>query len=149
MINQYLYLVDDDYRKDPQVCALFKEIMSEYSNLGLTLFAMHEVHFFDRFIPEFRKLRNRIQHNAYHVYTVDTHSIFALNDLSRLLSDEEHAQKFSIYKEAMLAVKRPDLLTLGLLFHDIGKGEGGNHSVIGAEIANRITARLGLSLIHI
>jgi [protein-PII] uridylyltransferase len=145
LINRYLYLVDDDFRTNEENRATFKQIMSEYKNLGTTLFAMHAVHFFDRFIPEFRKIRNRMQHDAYHVYTVDTHSIFALNDLSKLLGDEKYLQKFPLYRKAMLAAKRPDLLTLGLLFHDIGKGEGGNHSVIGAEIANQITARLGYS----
>lgn len=145
LIRENLFLVDDVFRSSDQVRSLFKAMMSHFENLGKTLFLMHQVHFFDRLIPEFLKLRNRMQHDLYHVYTVDTHSIFAIEELSKLVSDPEYAKKFSLYREAVLFVKRPDLLSFGLLFHDIGKGEGGNHSVVGAELANKIMARLGYS----
>ena len=134
--------VTDAFRALPRVCEIFKSIMGRYENLGHVLFAMHEVRFFDALIPEFRKLRNRVQHDVYHVYTVDTHSIFAVNELSRLQAGF-YGDKFPSFRRALKEVARPDLLTFGLLFHDIGKGEGGNHSVVGANIANKITSRLG------
>lgn len=139
-----LYLVNDAFRSDPRTSGLFREMMTELKFLGRALFAMHEIHFFDAYIPEFRKLRNRVQHDAYHVYTVDTHSIFAIRELSRLYRGE-YAGKFASYAQALRNVKRKDLLSMGLLFHDIGKGEGGNHSVVGAGIAGRVALRLGYS----
>lgn len=142
LIRRSLYLVNDSFRADPAVCGLFKRMMSAYAGLGRALFAMHAVHFFDAFIPEFRKLRNRVQHDIYHVYTVDTHSIFAIEELSKLATGAYQGQ-FASFRQAMQDTLRKDLLSLGLLFHDIGKGEGGNHSMVGAAIANKITERLG------
>jgi [protein-PII] uridylyltransferase len=87
-----------------------------------------------------------VQHDLYHVYTVDTHSIFAVDELSKLASDV-YDEKFPSYKKALLSVQRKDLLSFGLLFHDIGKGEGGNHSVIGAKMTHVILSRFGYSQI--
>ncbi|MBI4411866.1 MAG: [protein-PII] uridylyltransferase [Deltaproteobacteria bacterium] len=142
IIRGSLYLVDDRFRQDPENCRLFREMMSDYRNLGQMLFAMHEVHFLDEWLPEFKKLRCRVQHDIYHIYTIDTHSIFAVNELSKLFQGA-YAGSFGLFAEALREVSRPFLLTMGLFYHDIGKGEGGNHSVKGAEIADRATKRLG------
>lgn len=144
LVSRYLYLVNDDFRHNDKISTLFRQMMANFKNLGKALFAMHELHFFDTYIPEFRKLRNRVQHDIYHVYTVDTHSIFAISELSQLESGDYH-DKFDLYFEAMKSVKSPELLSMGLLFHDIGKGEGGNHSVIGARIAKNVAKRLNYS----
>ncbi|MBU0506736.1 MAG: [protein-PII] uridylyltransferase [bacterium] len=135
--------IDDYFRKNKKVCLAFSEMMTDYTNLGKTLFAMHDVHFFDALIPEFKDIRNRMQHNVYHVYTVDTHSIYAVNQLSQLMTAETYQKDFSLYYQAVLSIKRKDLLSLGLLFHDVGKGRGGDHSVVGAEVADHIMTRLG------
>jgi [protein-PII] uridylyltransferase len=135
--------IGDEFRKNENVCHAFRDMMTDYVNLGKTLFAMHEVHFFDALIPEFKDIRNRMQHNVYHVYTVDTHSIYAVNQLSQLMTDKIYQKDFSQYHKAVLSIKRKDLLSLGLLFHDVGKGRGGDHSVIGAEVADQIMTRLG------
>lgn len=142
LIQKNLDKVDEDFRRLPEIREPFKAMMGRFENLGKALFAMHEVHFFDSLIPEFRKVRYRMQHDAYHVYTVDTHSIFAINELSKLYDDPIYEKHFPSFKRAMLETKRSDLLSFGLLFHDIGKGEGGNHSVIGAKIAKTIMMRL-------
>lgn len=136
--------VDENFRRNKEAARLFRERINEYKNLGLVLQAMHDVHFLDEWMPEFKKLRCRVQHDIYHIYTIDTHSIFAVNELSKLAAGE-YDKNFPLYKKILPQVKRPELLTLGVFFHDIGKGEGGNHSVKGAEIANRITERLGYS----
>lgn len=142
LIRKNLFRVNDDFRSHPKTYSAMSEMMSDLRGLGQALFAMHDVHFFDALIPEFRKVRNRVQHDLYHVYTVDTHSIFAVEELSKLASGA-YDEKFPSYKKALLSVQRKDLLSFGLLFHDIGKGEGGNHSVIGAKMANTILSRFG------
>lgn len=142
LISSHLYLVNKRFRENPQMATLFRQIMGNVRNLGKTLQSMHDVHFFDAYIPEFRKLRNRVQHDIYHVYTVDTHSIFAVGELSKLAAGN-HAGSFDLYARALAEVERPDLLTLGLLFHDIGKSEGGNHSAVGAKLADGVALRLG------
>jgi [protein-PII] uridylyltransferase len=135
-------LIEDDFRKNTDIAKIFKTIVSNFHNLGKTFFAMHEAKFFDAYIPEFRHLRNRVQHDLYHVYTVDTHSIFALNELSKL-HQGDYDDTFPLFKSALQQVQNPDILSLGLLFHDIGKGMGGNHSVKGAQTAQKIAKRLG------
>lgn len=145
LVQRHLHLVTDKFRSDPVISKKFRTMMGNYAGLGRALFAMHGAQFFDSYIPEFRKLRNRVQHDIYHVYTVDTHSIFAVEDVSKLFCGH-YDGKFDELKKVLNEIKRPDLLTLGVLFHDIGKGEGGNHSVVGAAIANGITQRLGYSL---
>lgn len=143
-ITQNLDLVNEDFRNDSEIAELFKNVVCQFQNLGKTFFAMHEAKFFDAYIPEFRHLRNRVQHDLYHVYTVDTHSIFALNELAKL-HEGAYDSEFPEFKAALQNIKRPDVLSLGLLFHDIGKGMGGNHSVKGAEQARKIAQRLNYS----
>lgn len=145
LIENHLNLVDENFRKQSEVNFLFRQIISDFHNLGHTLFVMHQVQFIDRFIPEFGKIRNRIQHDAYHAFTVDTHSILAINEISNLFCEKKYQEKFPSYREALLSIQRPDLLTLGLLFHDIGKGGGGDHCVLGGKLATDITSRFGYS----
>lgn len=136
--------INDDFRKNKRGIKLFRDMMNHYQNLGAVLFAMHETQFLDSYLPEFKKLRCRVQHDMYHIYTIDTHSIFAVNELSKLYAGD-YDSEFSSYAKILAEVRHPEMLTMGLLLHDIGKGEGGNHSVKGAVIAESITDRLGYS----
>lgn len=143
-IRSLVWKIDEAYRCDPQVTGLFRQMLGNYDNLGDTLGAMHEVRFLEEFMPEFKKLRCRVQHDVYHFYTIDTHSFFAVNELSKLHRGD-YQGKFDLYADVLKQVVRPEVLTLGLFLHDIGKGEGGNHSVKGAKLADKITRRLGFS----
>lgn len=137
-------IVDEEFINDKKAIALFDEILSQYTNLGRVLRFMHEHHFLDYWMPEWQKLRCRVQHDAYHIYTIDTHSIFAVEELSKLASGH-YRGKFDFYQKVLQEIKEPKLLTLGLFLHDIGKGEGGNHHIKGARIAKSITKRLNFS----
>lgn len=141
-LRAHTHLVDDAFRYNPEAIKLCREMLGQYRNLGHTLFAMHDVHFLDEWFPEFKKLRCRVQHDSYHIYTIDTHSIFAVNELSKL-EKGDYGSKFDFYNDVMKTIPRPEMLTLGLFVHDIGKGEGGSHSIKGARIARNITKRLG------
>lgn len=134
-------LVDDKLRNHPQAVHMFRGILNKYENLGLVLEAMHESHFLDEWMPEFQKLRCRVQHDVYHFYTIDTHSIYAVNELSKLVRGD-YDDEFIFYKEILKQIIKPEMLTLGLFLHDIGKGEGGNHEIKGANISKTITKRL-------
>ena len=82
-----------------------------------------------RLLPEWETVRIKAQHNAVHRFTVDRHLMETAAQASRLTRD----------------VTRPDLLLIGSLLHDIGKGYPGDHSVVGAEVTQTIAPRLGLS----
>lgn len=144
LVKTSLSLVDDSLRKNEEAIAIFRKIFGCYQYLGTTLIAMAETGFLPEWLPEFKKVVCRVQHDAYHIYTVDTHSIFAVNEISRLVQND-YGDKFQLFKKALSEVAKPEILTLGLFLHDIGKGEGGNHSVKGAVIGNGLTERLHYS----
>lgn len=130
----------DDYCSDPKAVEIFRSIVSTYKNLGLVFFEMHDSYFLETWMPEFKPLRSRVQHDIYHTYTVDTHSVFALKEIE-LLAKGDYDDQFDFYREVLEQIEKPEMLNLGLLLHDVGKGRGGNHSVKGAVLAEDITQR--------
>jgi len=140
-IGRHLNTVDDAYRRNPEVCDMLKEMLGDISGIGKSLADMHDCRFLGAILPEFGDILFQTQHDVYHIYTVDTHSIFAVQELSRL-QNGAYDEMFPLFKSVMGEVQRADLLVLSVLFHDIGKGKGGNHSERGAEIAQTIMSRM-------
>ena len=143
-ISRHLHLVDDAYRNNSEVGRIMQEMFEDVSGIGKTLWEMHDCRFLGVLIPEFGEILHQTQHDVYHVYTVDTHSIKAVQELSKL-KNGEYDKEFPVFKLAMGEVKSPSALVLGTLFHDIGKGKGGRHSEVGAKLAQTIMTRLGYS----
>jgi [protein-PII] uridylyltransferase len=110
---------------------------------GWALGPLHELGVLGALFPELDRLRARAQHSLYHVYTVDTHTVFALQRLQRLRSGALAEEEPELTRIAR-AQERPLVLMLGLLFHDLGKGYGSDHSRRGAELARGYGARIGL-----
>jgi [protein-PII] uridylyltransferase len=110
---------------------------------GSALIPLHELGVLAALFPEIGRLRARAQHSLYHVYTVDTHTVFALARMMRLrsgaLGDAE-----PVLTRVARAQQRPLVLMLGLLFHDLGKGMGPDHSARGAELVRGYAQRIGL-----
>ena len=105
--------------------------------VGRTLEAMHRVGLLELALPEFSTAKGLMQFNQYHKYTVDVHSVRAVQAACALADGPGRVA--GVYR----GIHRKDLLHLALLLHDIGKGKGGDHSVIGEEIAIRVADRLG------
>jgi [protein-PII] uridylyltransferase len=110
---------------------------------GQALAPLHELGVLGALFPEIGRLRARAQHSLYHVYTVDTHTVFALQRLMRLragaLSDVEPE-----LTRIARAQQRPLVLMLGLFFHDLGKGLGPDHSARGAELVRAYAQRVAM-----
>jgi [protein-PII] uridylyltransferase len=106
------------------------------SGIGRTLETMHRVGILERVLPEFASARGLMQFNQYHKFTVDVHSLRAVQAACALAESEGFLP--AVYR----GIRRKDLLHLALLLHDIGKGKGGDHSQIGEEIAVRVADRL-------
>ncbi|HEY6048867.1 MAG TPA: [protein-PII] uridylyltransferase, partial [Sphingomicrobium sp.] len=136
-------LIDRAVRHDPRANALFMEVLTSINHPELVLRWMNEAGVFGRFIPDFGRVVAQMQFDMYHHYTVDEHSIRALGLLAAIERGElkqDHPLSTAIIKQ--LASRR--VLYVAVLLHDIAKGRGGDHSVIGSEIALKLCPRLGL-----
>ncbi|MDO8462223.1 MAG: [protein-PII] uridylyltransferase [Deltaproteobacteria bacterium] len=135
--------INDDLRREPEAGNIFKRILKEPKRLGATLLLMNELKVLGQFLPEFEKLRFRVQHDVYHVYTVDIHSIFAVDEFSKLYTQDE--SQFPVAVEALKDIQHQDLLAFAILYHDIGKGEGAGHVEKGVPLIRGAARRLGFS----
>ncbi len=121
----------------------FLDILRSSDWIYETLLEMHRTGVLDALVPEFGRVRCMALHDLYHIYTVDQHLMRAVKEFERLRSGEFEE---SLPRLSQLAreVERPEVLILGILFHDIGKGQGGNHSERGRVMALDAAARMGL-----
>ncbi|HWV38397.1 MAG TPA: [protein-PII] uridylyltransferase, partial [Vulgatibacter sp.] len=135
--------LDPAIRSHPAVCAALVEALARPGRADW-LRAMHREGVLGALVPEFGRITAKHQHDLYHVYTVDTHSIMAVQRLAGLLAGDllEEEPALSL---AAREIPRPLGLVLGVLFHDAGKGLGGDHSARGAELVRSVAARLGVA----
>ncbi len=143
LITRNLRLVDL-VRDDPQANRLFLEMLTAPDAAEVALRRFNEAGVFGRFIPDFGRVVARMQHDLYHVYTVDEHTIFAIGVLNGIEAGRFTAE-MPVASEVVHKVHSRRALYLALLLHDIGKGRGGNHSEIGAGVAAKLGPRLGLT----
>jgi len=144
LVRERLYLIDEDYCRNPAAAALFLELLNAEKRVMRSLMAMNECGVLGRFLPEWEHIVCRWQHVMYHTYTVDVHSIFLIEELRRLWGGK-HEQELPHLTQLMRDVVDRPVLFLGCLLHDIGKGFGGDHSLRGEQRAERCLTRLGLA----
>jgi [protein-PII] uridylyltransferase len=134
--------IDRDFRESAEVATSFLKILRRGGRVGRTLRLMHEVGFLRRYLPEFGRISLLIQHDHYHHYTIDEHTLKAVEALDELHASDDlaHAPLRAVFDE----VEDPALLYLSVLLHDIGKGRGRGHIPRGARIAERVCRRLRL-----
>jgi [protein-PII] uridylyltransferase len=130
-----------DAALDPELSQELLACFVRPGTRGRFLTLMHQVGVLPRLVPEFARVTARRQIDVYHVYTVDVHSLFAVRRLYALRNGDVDEE---VLGPLMKRLARPLALYLGTLFHDIGKGMGGDHSVRGAEVAAPACVRLGI-----
>jgi [protein-PII] uridylyltransferase len=143
LLRRHAHLLDEEVRVRPDAVGVFKEILRG-RNVAHTLRAMHEAGVLGAFLPEFGALTCMVLHDAYHIYTVDEHSLRAVQELEWLRAGK-YQEMVPLLTHVMRDVDRHDLLLLGMLLHDIGKGRGGGHSERGAAMCAAIAERLQLN----
>jgi [protein-PII] uridylyltransferase len=135
-------------RRAPNASALFCKLLCHAGEVPLRrnsiLGELHELGLFLAMVPEFEQVTGRVQHDVYHVYTVDVHSIAAVDRL-RALMRGDYALEFPFASQLAAETPRPLPLFQGLLLHDVGKAHGKDHSREGALMARPIAERLGLA----
>jgi [protein-PII] uridylyltransferase len=142
MIRAEVSLVDRTFRHDSHVRDTFLEILNQRGNVAPTLRAMHEVGLLGKYLPEFGKLTCLVQHEFYHQYAADEHTLICLAKLDEVWDSQEPPH--DKYAEVFRNIERPAILYFALLLHDSGKAHEGNHSEIGGQIVLSVARRLNL-----
>ncbi|RMF24855.1 MAG: [protein-PII] uridylyltransferase [Deltaproteobacteria bacterium] len=127
----------------PEARELFLAILKAPDGVYRTLGELNRLGVLGRLIPEFGRLFCMVQHDFYHIYTVDEHSLIGIRELERL-REGEFASESPLLTEVMRDCDRPEILFLAMMFHDLGKGYGGDHDERGAAMVRLIGRRLGL-----
>src|SRR6202043_3538163 len=143
-VTQSLRLVDGKLRENPEANRLFLEILTSKKDPETALRRMNEAGVFGRFIPDFGRVVAQMQYDMYHVYTVDEHTLFAIGILHKIETGQLK-EELPVASQIMPSIASRRALYLATLLHDIAKGRGGDHSVLGEQIALKLGPRLGLT----
>jgi [protein-PII] uridylyltransferase len=145
LIRGELSLVDRDFLNDEHVRETFLTILERRGEVAPVLRAMHEVNLLGKYIPEFGRLTCLVQHEFYHQYAADEHTLACLEHLDRVWDAKD--EPYAHYAPLFQGLERPGLLYLALLLHDVGKSEihkKGDHPRVSADMAMRAAKRLRL-----
>jgi [protein-PII] uridylyltransferase len=129
-------LIDERFRRNPEHRALFMSILTSPSRVTRELRRMNQYGVLGRYLRAFGRIVGQMQHDLYHVYTVDEHILKVVRNLRRF-AVPELAHEFPLCSRIMSDFARPEVLYMAGLFHDIAKGRGGDHSTLGAVDAAR------------
>ncbi|MEO8386523.1 MAG: [protein-PII] uridylyltransferase, partial [Betaproteobacteria bacterium] len=138
-----VHLIDKTFREDAESSRLFLKILRS-EKLTFTLRRMSRYGVLGRYIPAFGRIVGQMQHDLFHVYTVDEHILMVIRNLRRLVLPR-FAHEFPFCHELASEFARPEVLYLAALFHDIAKGRGGDHSTLGKKDARQFCAKLSIS----
>ncbi len=136
--------INSEFRLDPANNGLFMQILRSSSHVERALRRMNEYGILGRYLPAFGRIVGQMQHDLYHVYTVDEHIVRVVRNLRRF-SIPELAHEFPLCSRLMSDFDHPEILFLAALFHDIAKGRGGDHSQLGKVDARRFCQAHALS----
>lgn len=137
-------LIDDNFRNSRGAHALFLQILRHKRNIHWSLRGMNITGVLGRFIPEFRDVVGLGQFNRYHACTVDEHTLRSIAE-ARNFWHRLRPMRLPLAHDICHNIKRPELLYIALIFHDIAKGIEGDHSINGAVIARGFCQRIGLN----
>lgn len=129
-------LITKGFRESPENNALFLTILKQKVGVHHSIQRMNRYGVLGKYIPAFGKIIGQMQHDLFHVYTVDAHTIKVLANLRRF-SKEELEHEFPLCSQLFNEFEKPHLLYLAAIFHDIAKGRGGDHSELGKVDAKR------------
>ena len=144
LITRDAGLIGAKVRRDARANALFMDLLTSRNDPETALRWLNEAGVFGRFIPDFGRVNAQMQFDMYHHYTVDEHTIRAIGLLARI-EKGDLAQDHPLASEIVGKLQSRRATYVAVLLHDIAKGRGGDHSVLGAEVAAKLCPRLGLS----
>jgi len=144
LIRDHCYLIDEAFRQDVRNNRYFMEILRAPRKVALQLRRMSRWEVLGNYLPEYGKVVGQMQHDLFHIYSVDAHTMEVIKNLRRF-HYEDFKQRFPIGSRIINRLPRKELLYIAGLYHDIGKGRGGDHSILGAVDAKRFCLRHGMN----
>ena len=129
-------VMDGKFRNDPVNRQTFQQILMQPEGLTHAMRLMNQTSVLGRYLWAFRRIVGQMQHDLFHVYTVDQHSLMVLRNIRRFFI-AEHAHEYPFCSRLASGWDKPYILYVAALFHDIGKGRGGDHSELGARTVRR------------
>ncbi len=123
--------IDEAFRRDPANRARFMAILREKRGITHELRRMNLYDILGQYLPPFGRIVGQMQHDLFHVYTVDEHILMVIRNLRRF-TEAQHAHEYPLCSRLIADFDRPEVLYVAGLFHDIAKGRGGDHSALGA-----------------
>ena len=136
LLREARHLIDDKFRQDPRNRKLFLQIINSHNKVASQLRRMNRYGILGKYLPEFGHIVGKMQHDLFHIYTVDAHTIQVVKNM-RLFSYSSYAEKFPVAASIVKRLPNIELLYVAGLYHDIAKGRGGDHSELGAADARR------------
>ncbi|MGC3872712.1 [protein-PII] uridylyltransferase [Halomonas sp. GXIMD04776] len=144
LIRDQRHQIDDAFRNDVRHQSLFMELLRSGGNVPRQLRRMNRYGVLGKYLPEFGQAVGLMQHDLFHIYTVDAHTLRLLKFVQHF-REPESREAFPVAATLVHQLPKLELLWIAGLYHDIGKGRGGNHSLLGARDAVEFCERHGLS----
>ena len=126
----HIHLIDDHFRADTACQSLFMEIIRQPKGVSHEFRRMNTFGVLGAYLPKFGVIVGQMQHDLFHIYTVDEHTLFLVRNLRRF-SCPEYSSELPLCSQIFYQIPKPELLYIAGLFHDIAKGRGGDHSLLG------------------
>jgi [protein-PII] uridylyltransferase len=141
-VRSHLDLIDDEFRRSNRALGFFLAILRAPVGVAETLRQMQQLGVLTAYVPEFARIACLVQFDYYHRYTVDEHTFVLLDHLESLRGAED--PRLQEFRRIATELRKPEILKLAILLHDIGKGEGHGHAERGVAIAEEVLGRMGL-----
>lgn len=141
-VRNNLSLLRRPWQRNPEMAGAFLDLLRRPGRVAPVLRAMHSCGLLGKYLPEFGRITRLMQHDYYHRYTTDEHTLRAVERLDEIW--RQPPPSLERYRDLTYHIADPVPLYLGLLLHDVGKGLGGGHSEKGAQRATAVCERLGL-----
>ena len=132
LIRNNLHRIDDDFRTDIRNTSLFMELLRSDNRVSTELKRMNRYGILGNYLPEFGRIVGQMQHDLFHIYTVDAHTLKVIQKIRQFRHDD-YREKFPIANRIIKQLPKLELIYIAGLYHDIAKGRGGDHSELGAE----------------
>lgn len=144
LLRESRQLIDDAFRIDPANTSLFIKLLKTTNHMTLQLRRMARYGILGRYLPEFGRISGQMQHDLFHIYTVDAHTLQVVENMRKFRLPEA-TELFPVAAHIFKNLPKVELLYIAGLYHDIAKGRGGDHSELGKADAETFCKRHGLS----